>query len=99
MIQCFLLPELMIQLKEAPNALRETPDGKDRPNEMDPVFELFIPSHPEKQGAQYNSLSCDQSMLAMRLYTCICEALFISFADHHHFRVCSTLVSSSIFVR
>ncbi len=63
MIQCFLLPELMIERKEAPNALREdevvielTPDGRHRPirrggNEMDPVYELFMPSHPEQQGA------------------------------------------------
>ncbi len=65
MIQCFLLPDLMIQRKEAPNALGEdevvielTPDGTHRPirrrgNEMDPVYELFVPSHPEQQGAAY----------------------------------------------
>ena len=55
----------MIQRKEAPNALGEdevvielTPDGTHRPirrrgNEMDPVYELFVPSHPEQQGAAY----------------------------------------------
>ena len=56
MIRCFLLPELMIQQKEAPNALREDEvDRRHRPirrggNEMDPVYELFMPSHPEQQG-------------------------------------------------
>ena len=62
MIQCFLLPELMIRREEAPNVLREdeavlelTPDGRHRPikrrgNEMDPVYELFMPPNPEQQG-------------------------------------------------
>lgn len=62
MIQCFLLPDLMINRPEAPNVLREdlavlelAADGRHRPirrhgNEMDPIYELFRPSHPELQG-------------------------------------------------
>ncbi len=62
MIQCFLLPELMIRRPEAPNVLREdlavlelTPDGRQRPirrggSETDPVYELFMPIHTEQQG-------------------------------------------------
>ncbi len=45
MIQCFLWPELMIKQKKIPNDRRE-----DEGNEIDPVYELFMPSHPQQQG-------------------------------------------------
>ena len=52
MIQCLLFPDLMIHREEAPNVLR---DGRHQPikrcgNEMDPVYELFMPPNPEQQG-------------------------------------------------
>ncbi len=62
MIQCFLLPEKMIQRKETPSTFREddvvlelTPGEEQQTitrggKEMDPVYELFMPSHPEQQG-------------------------------------------------
>ncbi len=42
LIQCFLLPRLMLQHMESPDA---TPDGH-----VDPLYQLFVPKEPEDLG-------------------------------------------------
>ncbi len=60
-IQCFLLPDLMIQRKEGPNALTEQDvlelDKEGRPRvieragtQVDPLYQLFMPDNPDQIG-------------------------------------------------
>ena len=61
LIQCFLNPKLMIQRKEAPNALTEQqvlelgPDGRPQViqrqgTQVDPIYQLFSHQHSEELG-------------------------------------------------
>ena len=61
LLQCFLQPALMIQRKEAPNALSEKqvlklgPEGiaqviHKEGTQIDPIYHLFMPDKPEELG-------------------------------------------------
>lgn len=61
LIQCFLLPSLMLQRKESPNSLTEhqvmelDPEGRphvlQRPGtQVDPIYQLFVPDNQDQLG-------------------------------------------------
>ncbi len=61
LLQCFLNPALMIQRKEAPNALTDQqvlqlgPDGRPRVmtkagHQVDPIYQLFVPDQVNQLG-------------------------------------------------
>ena len=60
LLQCFLNPALMVQRKEAPNALTDQQlgaDGRARVihkvgQQVDPIYLLFIPEESEKLGKE-----------------------------------------------
>ena len=62
MIQCFLLPDLMVHQKEAPNVVPDIDQTisecvsdssgqlQQQGKERDPVYELFMPTNQELMG-------------------------------------------------
>ena len=69
LLQCFLNPALMVQHKEAPNALTDQQvlqlgaDGRARVihkegQQVDPIYLLFMPEESEKLGKEDAVLLC-----------------------------------------